>query len=62
MIALLSVFLLLSGFVYYNTNILKTYHAREQRLDQQADYEKQYKTYEDLPELSIIDLNSFAYP
>ncbi len=54
----LSVFLLVGGFVYYNTNILNAYQTRAQRLDQLADYEKKYKVFEDLLELSIIDVKT----
>jgi ABC-type transport system involved in multi-copper enzyme maturation permease subunit len=45
------------GFLYYNTNVLNTYrdsNASETRL---ADYEKEYKQYEGLPQPRITDVS-----
>ena len=42
------------GLVYYNTNIVSDYFTKENILDLKAQYEKQYKDYEDLERLTII--------
>ena len=45
--------LLLGSFIFYNTNILNEYVSPEEQKARQADYEKQYKQYEDLPQPRI---------
>ena len=51
-------FLTMGVFVYYNTNVLNDYRLREEILDQKADYEKQYKPFEDLPGLSLVEVKT----
>ncbi len=43
----------LGGFIYYNTNILNEYITLDSAQARQADYEKMYKQYENLPQLQI---------
>jgi ABC-type transport system involved in multi-copper enzyme maturation permease subunit len=43
------------SWVYYNTNVLNRYLPENQRLDRQADYEKQYKKYENMAVPRVTD-------
>lgn len=45
---LLILFLLCSGFVYYNTKVLNHYDSENEQDKKQVDYEKTYKKYENL--------------
>ena len=45
--------LLVGGFIFYNTNILNDYVNPETRKDQQAEYERTYKHYEGLAQPRI---------
>ncbi|HXH28706.1 MAG TPA: M1 family aminopeptidase, partial [Candidatus Polarisedimenticolia bacterium] len=46
------------GFIYYNTNILNHYLPSRTRFDRQADYEKQYRRYLDLPQPRVTDVEA----
>ncbi len=63
-IAALIVFVGSGAFVYYNTNILNTFETNRQQEARVADYEKQYKQYESLPQPKItdIEINVDIYP
>ncbi|WP_066630429.1 ABC transporter permease/M1 family aminopeptidase [Labilibacter marinus] len=62
--ATLAVWLILAGFVFYNTQILNTYKTSDQSEDIQVEYEKTYKKYEKVPLPKIIDAKYFIdiYP
>jgi len=57
-----AVFLLMaigSGWwFYYNTHVVNEYLNNRQRRDIQADYEKQFKRYEHLPQPKVLDADS----
>ncbi len=44
------------GWIYYNTNILNHYQTPSAIMDDQADYERRYAIYKDLPEPSPVDV------
>jgi ABC-2 type transport system permease protein len=47
-----------SGFyIYYNTNVINDYTTSDKRKEQQAEYEKKYKTYETLNQPRIVESN-----
>ncbi|HEX7175773.1 MAG TPA: M1 family aminopeptidase, partial [Pyrinomonadaceae bacterium] len=50
----LAVFLSTGGFVFYNTNVLARYETREQSLDWRAAYERTYRSYEHVPQPSVV--------
>jgi hypothetical protein len=43
-------------YIYYNTNLLNAYYSTDQLNALQADYEKQYKKYEPVPQPRITDV------
>jgi len=45
------------GWIFYNTNVLNDYVTRDTREERQADYEKRYKRFQDLPFPQITDLD-----
>jgi len=49
--ALMGIFILCSGFVFYNTQILNTYNSPKESEHIQVDYEKNYKKYINVPRL-----------
>lgn len=51
-------FLLAATKVFYHNNVEVAYQSPAQLLDQQEDYEKRYKQFENLPRLSYHSLNS----
>lgn len=59
-IPLTSLFFFLScgGFIFYNTNQLNSYTDVAAMLDRQADYEKKYKAFSELPAMQVVDLKS----
>ncbi len=46
------------GYIFYNTNVLNTYRTTFQRDDLQAQYEKRFKQYENLPQPRITDIST----
>lgn len=46
------------GWIFYNTNILNTYLPSDARMDLQANYEKKFKQYQDLPHPKLIDVKA----
>ncbi|MCL1037680.1 hypothetical protein L2750_11010 [Shewanella submarina] len=46
------VFVCMGGYLFYQTTILNHYLTDEARLERQANYEKRYRQYQDMPELS----------
>jgi hypothetical protein len=57
-------FILTTSFVYYNTQILNSYHSEVAIEDMQEAYEKKYKKYEDIlqPKITTIDYDIAIYP
>lgn len=64
-LAVVTLWLLVGGFIFYNTNILNDYINPEDKKALQAEYEKKYKQYEDIPQPRItaiqydIDLDPY---
>jgi ABC-type transport system involved in multi-copper enzyme maturation permease subunit len=56
-VALLA-FVGLGGWIYYNTNVLNEYVPGDQAKQRQADYEKAYRKYIDLPQPRITDIRA----
>ncbi|HLU17813.1 MAG TPA: M1 family aminopeptidase [Edaphocola sp.] len=56
-VALLAVFLLSGGYIYYNTHVLNEYRSSKQMVQLAVDYEKQYKQYAALPMPRIVESN-----
>lgn len=52
----LPVFVLLAGFIFYNTNILNAYVTKDDRNALAARYEKKYKRFENVPQPKIVDV------
>ncbi len=50
------VFVGTGAWIFYNTNVLNEYVTSDEREERQADYEKAYKQYEDLPTPALVDL------
>jgi len=50
-------FLGTGAWIFYNTKILNTYISGDERDDRRADYEKQYKRYEHLPQPRITSVH-----
>jgi ABC-type transport system involved in multi-copper enzyme maturation permease subunit len=44
----------LGGFIFYNTNILNTYRAPDDRGAPQAEYERRYRRFLDVPQPTIV--------
>ncbi|WP_428740347.1 M1 family aminopeptidase [Tenacibaculum sp.] len=63
-IASLAFFLLVSGYVYYNTQLLNNYYSASEIKDMQAKYEMSYKKYEQVlqPTIIAIDYTIDVYP
>ncbi|SFC74910.1 ABC transporter permease/M1 family aminopeptidase [Flavobacterium phragmitis] len=55
-LALLLVFTLLGSYIFYNTNILNQYQNTAEELKFKADYEKELKRFEYLPQPKITDV------
>ena len=57
-------FLVLGGFIFYNTNVLNEYRPSAGERGLRADYERTYKTYETLPQprITAVDLDVDLYP
>ncbi|MBY0574384.1 MAG: hypothetical protein K2P84_11955 [Undibacterium sp.] len=54
----LSALVLCGGWIFYNTNVLNHYQSNDQILDAQAQYEKLYRHYLDLPHPSITSVKA----
>ncbi|HTW62212.1 MAG TPA: M1 family aminopeptidase [Terracidiphilus sp.] len=50
-------FVLVGGWVYYNTEVLNHVYSQYDNQKIQADYEKNYKRYQNLPQPRIIDVH-----
>ncbi|HET9865577.1 MAG TPA: hypothetical protein VFP37_19225, partial [Steroidobacteraceae bacterium] len=46
-------FVALGGWIFYNTNVLNRYVPGDRAMQEQADYEKAYRRYKDLPQPKI---------
>lgn len=46
------------GWIFYNTNVLAHYEASDVAMDKQAQYEKTYRRYKDLPHAKITDVRA----
>lgn len=55
----LVVWLLVTGFVFYNTQVLNTYKTSDELEDLQVEYELKYKKYEHVPLPKIVDAKYF---
>ena len=44
------------AWIFYNTNVLNEYVTSDEQEKRQADYEKAYKQFEDLPKPALVDL------
>ncbi|ADR21612.1 hypothetical protein MATR_07570 [Marivirga tractuosa] len=60
----IAVWLSLSGFVFYNTQVLNTYDTSDERELQAIEYEKTYKKYEDIamPKIGAVDYFIDIFP
>ena len=62
----LAAFVACGAWIYYNTNVLNTFRNSTARTIQQADYEKKYSRYKDLPQPRITavqaDVDIHPYP
>jgi ABC-2 type transport system permease protein len=47
-------FMVLGGWIYYNTNVLNEYVSRDTAWDRQAAYEREYKRYADTPQPRMV--------
>jgi ABC-type transport system involved in multi-copper enzyme maturation permease subunit len=61
---LILVFLGSGGWIFYNTNVRNEYLTTDQREARQADYEKAYKRYENLPrpQITAVDMAVDIFP
>jgi ABC-2 type transport system permease protein len=50
-------FVVVGGYIFYNTNVLNTYRTTFQEDEQRAQYEKKYRQYLALPQPRITDVN-----
>lgn len=50
------VFVGTGAWIFYNTNVLNEYVTSDEREERQAEYEKAFKQYEDLPRPELVDL------
>jgi len=48
-------FILLGGYIFYNTNILNQFYTRSEKQDFRANYEIQLKQFEYLPQPKIVE-------
>jgi hypothetical protein len=46
------------GWIFHNTNTLAHYEAGDVAMDKQAEYEKTYRKYKDLPHAKILEVNA----
>jgi len=63
-IGLIGVWILVAGFVFYNTQVLNPYLSGDEREELSAEYEKQLKKYDGIPQPKVTDLkiNIDIYP
>ncbi len=57
-------FLTLGGFIVYNTDVVNEYRTEAEARTLQADYERAYKQYQDLPQprITAVDLEADLFP
>ena len=57
-------FLTLGGFIFYNTDVVNDYRTETEQRGLAADYERQYKQYQDLPQprITAVRLDADLYP
>ena len=53
-----SAFAATGGWIFYNTNVLNKYEASDAVMDRQANYEKAYRQYKDLPHPKLTDVRT----
>ncbi|HEX8028433.1 MAG TPA: M1 family aminopeptidase, partial [Vicinamibacterales bacterium] len=51
-------FIATGAWIFYNTNVLNKYVPSDVAMDRQADYEKRYRKYKDLPQPRITDVRA----
>ena len=51
-------FIASGAWIFYNTNVLNKYVPSDVAMDRQADYEKNYRKYKDLPQPRITDVRA----
>jgi hypothetical protein len=51
-------FIASGAWIFYNTNVLNKYVPSDVAMDRQADYEKHYRKYKDLPQPRITDVRA----
>ncbi|HEY0179798.1 MAG TPA: M1 family aminopeptidase [Dokdonella sp.] len=56
--AALAGFAVLGGWIFYNTNVLNRYVPGDVAKQRQADYERRYRQYKDLPQPKITDVRA----
>lgn len=63
-VGVFGIWLLVAGFVYYNTQVLNPYHTSKQEEEGRANYEKTYKKfqYANLPKVTNVKYNIDLYP
>ena len=63
-LSVLTVFIIIGGYIFYNTNVLNTYWTDAQEKNFRANYETTLKPFEYLPQPKItdVDLNLELYP
>ena len=63
-VVLVTLWILLGGYIYYNTNIINTYWSSEQQQAYRAGYETTLKSLEYIPQPKITDVKLFVelYP
>jgi hypothetical protein len=57
-LALVVAFAATGGWIFYNTNILNKYVPTDRRMDLQAEYEKKYVQYKNLPQPCITEVTA----
>jgi hypothetical protein len=55
--AALSGWVLVGGFIFYNTNVLNPYQTKSEMEHEAVDYERTYKSFEKAPQPSLIAVN-----
>ena len=59
-VGVFGIWVLVAGFVYYNTQVLNPYYSSDYVEEFRADYEKKYKKYEDVALPKVTDIKYFV--
>ena len=57
-VAAMIIFLSTGSYIHYNTKVLNNFYGQEERLDTQADYEKDYIEFRDAPMPSVVAIDA----